>query len=112
MSSVVQVLSPQAEELQARKRELADLRLLLTRRTGLAALMDTLGHEVRQRVPEETPEPEPEDTTETPTVISITANELQPPEKLTSENVDEWINDLRERLMALLSEYNEIRFKE
>ena len=92
-------------------RELADLRLLLTRRTGLAALMDTLAHEVRQRVPEDEPEPEPDDTTETTTAISITANELQPPEKLTSENVDQWINDLRDRLMALLSEYNEIRFK-
>lgn len=99
-------------------RELADLRLLLTRRTGLGSLMDTLTHEVHQRQPEEQPEPEETEQTETSESIDITASDLvkpkddEPAVTLTADNLDNWITDLRERLLSLLSDYKEIHFKD
>lgn len=93
-------------------RELADLRLLLTRRTGLAALVGTLKHEVDQRVPEEQPELDEETDGETSVVIRITARDLDPPPSIaTTEDLEVWITELRNRLQALLNEYNEIRFE-
>ena len=93
-------------------RELADLRLLLTRRTGLAALVEILKHEVNQRVPEEQPAPEEQPTDDTPSVIRITARDLAPPSSIkTAEDLNTWLTELRERLQVLLSEYNEIRFE-
>ena len=93
-------------------RELADLRLLLTRRTGLAALVETLRHEVDQRAPEDQPEPEEHPAGATPSVIRITARDLAPPSSIkTAEDLNTWLTELRERLQVLLSEYNEIRFE-
>jgi len=94
------------------QRELADLRLLLTRRTGLAALVDTLKHEVDQRAPEDQSKPEEHAAGETPSVIRITARDLAPPSSIkTAEDLNTWLTELRERLQVLLSEYNEIRFE-
>jgi hypothetical protein len=92
-------------------RELADLRLLLTRRMGLAGLMDTLSHEVQQRVPEEQPEEESSEE-ESEKIVNISSKQLVEPVTITAENLDEWISDLRERLVTLLSEYKEIHFKD
>jgi hypothetical protein len=94
------------------QRELADLRLLLTRRTGLAALVETLKHEVAQRAPEDHPESEEHTGGATPSVISITAHDLAPPSSIkTTEDLNTWLTELRERLQVLLSEYSEIRFE-
>jgi hypothetical protein len=93
-------------------RELADLRLLLTRRTGLAALVDTLKHEVDQRAPKDQSEPEDRAAGDTPSVIRITARDLVPPSPIkTEEDLNTWLNNIREQLQVLLSEYNEIRFE-
>jgi len=93
-------------------RELGDLRLLLTRRTGLAALVDTLKHEVDQRAPKDQSEPEDHAASETPSVIRITARDLVPPSPIkTEEDLNAWLTNLREQLQVLLSEYSEIRFE-
>jgi hypothetical protein len=94
------------------QRELADLRLLLTRRTGLAAFMETLKREVKQRAPEDQHEPEEHAGGAPPAVIRITARDLAPPSSIkTAEDLDTWLTELRERLQVLLSEYSEIRFE-
>ena len=94
------------------QRALADLRLLLTRRTGLAALVKTLKHEVDQRTPEDQLESEERAAGETPSVIRITARDLAPPSSIkTAEDLNTWLTEIRERLQVLLSEYNEIRFE-
>jgi hypothetical protein len=94
------------------QRELADLRLLLTRRMGLAALVDTLKHEVDQRAPQDQAEPEEPATGVTPSVIRITARDLVPPSPIkTEEDLNAWLTHLREQLQVLLSEYSEIRFE-
>lgn len=94
-------------------RELADLRLLLTRRNGLAELVATLQHEVARRVPEKQPKPELPPEEKTTSVIRVTAREIRPPGSIASEaDLDQWINRLRERLLSLLNEYNEIRFED
>jgi hypothetical protein len=94
------------------QRELADLRLLLTRRTGLAAFMETLKHEVEQRAPEDQYEPEEHAAGATSAVIRINARDLAPPSSLkTAEDLDTWLTELRARLQVLLSEYSEIRFE-
>jgi hypothetical protein len=91
---------------------LADLRLLLTRRTGLAALVDTLKREVDQRAPQDQPEPEDPATGETPSVIRITARDLVPLSPIKTEtDLNAWLTHLREQLQVLLSEYSEIRFE-
>jgi hypothetical protein len=73
--------------------------------------MDTLSHEVQQRVPEEQPEEESSEE-ESEKIVNISSKQLVEPVTITAENLDEWISDLRERLVTLLSEYKEIHFKD
>ena len=63
---------------------------------GLAALVDTLKHEVDQRAPEDQPEPEDHATGDTPSVIRITARDLAPPSSIkTAEDLNAWLTELR-----------------
>ncbi len=92
-------------------REVADLRLLLTRWTGLAGLLDMLMVEAQRRTPK--PEVRPEGPTETAgsSAITVALADLEPPSAITSaEELERWIQALRERLLALLGDHNEIRF--
>lgn len=100
-------------------RELSDLRLLLTRRMGLARLKEMLLHEVQQRIPEEQHREESSEE-DAEKVVNISSKELLKPEslepaasaKISANNINEWIDNLRKRLLALLSEYNEIHLRD
>ena len=94
-------------------RELADLRLLLTRRSGLAAMMDTLQHEVVKRVPQKPPELVAESQDGTPSVVEVSVRDILPSQSFKSPpDLELWIIGLREWLLPLLDKHQEIRFKE
>jgi hypothetical protein len=90
-------------------REIADLRLLLTRHASIGILRAELEEEIQRRLPPPPTPPEPE---EPPTEEVVEFLDLVPLEVIRNkDDLEAWLSSLRARMDQLLRTNKVIRFR-